>query len=126
MHNDISIQKAEAEYKKIKDTMCPAIENVMVRFNAIGFKHLIRKEKRRTPSEQIGRFKLIKYAPVIIGDPDVSVTYRQNIRADGRIVRYWGLNKAIEDKRLRVVIRQVGNGLKHFYSIMEHTSKNPA
>lgn len=106
--------------------MSPAIENSVVRFNAIGFKHLIRKAKRRTPAEQISRFKLIKYAPIIVSDPDVDVTYRQNIRTDGRIVRYWGLNKSIDNKRLRVVVRQIGNGMKHFYSIMEHASKNPA
>ena len=106
--------------------MSPAIENSMVRFNAIGFKHLIRKAKMRTHTEQISRFKLIKYAPIIVADPNASVTCRQDLRIDGRIVRYWALDKHIDGKSLRVIIRQVGKGAKHFYSIMEHRPKNPA
>ena len=106
--------------------MSPAIKNSLVRFNAIGFKHLIRKAKMRTHAEQISRFKLIKYAPIIVGNPHASVTYRQDIRVDGRIVRYWALDKSIDGKDLRVIVRQVGNGSKHFYSIMVHRPKNPA
>ena len=124
------IRAAQIEYDKIENTMSPAIENSLVRFNAIGFRHLIRKARMRSRAEQISRFNLIKYAPIIVGDPRVAVTYRQDIRIDGRIVRYWALHKKIDGKRLSVIVRQVGNGEKHFYSIMErkpkHATKNPA
>jgi len=116
---------AMKSYVKIKDTMCPILQGEMVKFNAIGFKHLIRKVKRRSRREQKFRFSLISYAPKIIADPDVQVTYRRLITVDGRLVQFWGLEKEFGRRKLRVIVRQKGDGLKHFYSIMEHASKNP-
>jgi len=106
--------------------MSPALDNAMVKFNAIGFNHLIHKPGKRTRNEQMKRFALLPYAPRIVSDPNVSVVYRRAIRADLRVIQYWGLDKIIDDNRLRMVVRQVGNGSKHFFSIMERGTKNLA
>ena len=106
--------------------MSPALDNAVVTFNAAGFKHLVRKHKKRPHGEQAERLAMLHYAPIIVADPNASVLYRKVIRHDQRIVQYWALDKIIDGKKLRVVIRQVGKGAKHFYSIMRRGTKNPA
>ncbi len=112
-------------YKRIGFIKCASLNNMVVYFNSIGFNHLIHKRPPRSREDQIYRLNLIPYATNIIEDKNLSIVYR-SLNIKGKLVHYWGLEKIFGNKSIRVVIRQVGNGRKHFYSIMEHTSKNPA
>jgi hypothetical protein len=129
MLNNIGYKKSKKwaikTYIKIPDTMCPVLNNEIIRFNAVGFRHLMRKGEERSHRVQKFRFSLISYAPRIVADIDVQVTHRIKELADGTIVKFWGLEKEYNGRKIRVVVRQKGNGVKHFYSVMEHTSKNP-
>ncbi|MCX6715856.1 MAG: hypothetical protein NT077_02430 [Candidatus Taylorbacteria bacterium] len=116
----------QKQYDDIPDTISPVLNNAVVRFNAIGLKHLLRKPRKRSHAEQAKRFALLQYAPRIIADSNASILYRKVIRYDLKITQYWALDKIIDGKRLRVVVRQVGDGNKHFFSIMERQTKNPA
>jgi len=106
--------------------MCPSLNNEMVCFNSIGFKHLIRKAEKRTFREQRFRFSLLPFAPMIIFDADVIVNYRFSNNKHGKITQFWGINKTYRNIVLRVIIRQIGCGQKHFYSIMKCSTKNPS
>ena len=111
-------------YRSIKMVICPILNNEKIKFNATGFRHLIRKNTERSHDEQIFRFSLIQHAPHIISNAK-EYRYRKTILGDGEIIQFWGLEGKCVGKKLRVVIRQKGNSLKHFYSIMEKASKNP-
>jgi hypothetical protein len=97
----------------------PRLDGAYVAFNNIGFKHLIRKAKVRSKKEQMKRFNLLRTVPDILKDPDAIVSYRSEFR-DGRMVHYWAFSKEKEGTtKIRVVVRQIGNGIKHFYSVMD-------
>lgn len=64
------------------------------------------------------RFGLLSKVPEILKDTNANVSYRSEFR-DGRVVHYWAFSKEKEDREIRVVVRQIGNGTKHFYSVMD-------
>ncbi|MBU2635157.1 hypothetical protein KJ841_01620 [Patescibacteria group bacterium] len=118
-------------YRKIGRIRCPALNNEFVHFNAEGFNHLIYKRKRseRNKNDQIMKFKLLPKAKHII---EISTTYqeydeslteidRKKFKKKVRetvIVNYWGFIAIIKNYRVKVIIRQIGNGQKHFWSVM--------
>ena len=86
-------------------------------FNNIGFKHLIRKARVRSRKEQIKRFELLKYVPEILKNPDANVLCRITTSGHHK-THYWSFREEKDGKDITVVVRQVGNGVKHFYSVM--------
>ncbi len=122
-YNNI-VSEIQSEYKKIGDVSCVILKYEKVRFNSLGFKHIIRKGiSLRKPKDVLIRLNLLKYCPLIIQSADVFVEYRL-IKKRTKSFEYWGLTKVVSGKEVTVVIRQAGNGLKHFYSVfIRRTSK---
>lgn len=113
------IKKKYLEYKKIGNIKCPAFGNEEVYFNKHGFGHLIRKEGiPRTPTQQIRRITLLQYAPIILGNAETFTSYKKD-ELNGCIGHFWTFEKVIGLVTIRVVVRQLGNGRKHFFSIMD-------
>ena len=118
-------------YDKIGSLRCPALRNDFVHFTAEGFNHLIYKGKRRErhKSVQIMKFKLVPKAKEIIA---ISTTYqeydesltqikrkrRKKIVQEPATVRYWGFVAITQGTRVKAIVRQVGNGQKHFWSVI--------
>lgn len=119
------IQESRNRYQQIGHVICPVLNQESIYFNSIGFKHLIRKKEKRNLDEQIFRLTLIPYAVPIITQRYVAVTHRM-YHVNGKEIHFWGMEKQFKNRTIRVVIRQVGNGRKHLFSIMKNTSKNPA
>lgn len=112
------IKKAKEDYKKIGYVECPALDNAPVYFNKYGWNHLMRKGKNmRDPSDQMNRIKIIPYAVIIIRNIRKLSEYRNNISFDS-FAHFWSLRMKVNKSWLRVVIRQMNNGNKHFFSIM--------
>lgn len=117
---------ARAIYKKIKKVACPILDGEEIHFNATGFGHLIRKLKIRSRNEQKRRFRLIPYAKRIILESKTIEDYRENKIKKDRIVKEWALIHTFGVLTIKLIIRQVGKGNKHFYSIMQKdTKKSP-
>jgi hypothetical protein len=120
--------KAKAFYKSMQPTWCPEL-NEYIAFNRSGFTHLTRQGNLSRPKkEQVRRFDILPYAPVIINSPDKKPEYRVDkqisvIKPFGSKkkkeleVQFWGFSKEINGIKVKVVIRQMGNGKKHFFSI---------
>lgn len=117
-------------YKKIGIVLSPALGNQFVSFNNIGFNHLIRKLSLRSRNEQKKRFLLLPKVEFIIKNPKAVVVYRREEKKilikikEARtlkesVVHYWTFVYFTGSKRIKVVIRQVNNGSKHFYSVMD-------
>ncbi len=114
------IERQHILYKKYKPVYCPHLRNGMTTFNRHGFNHLLRKGKKLRPrKETLQRFGLLPLASKIISSEKSTLEHRieQN---EKETIKYWGLTLNIERRKIRVVIRQINEGPKHFYSIMLH------
>lgn len=118
-------------YKKIKNTyfkickensnlICPQVNNSKVYFNNHGMNHLLRKNGRPREYRQICiRISLLKYCKVILCSNDTKIEIRSEIRV-GKLITYWGISKNISTNLfITVVVRKIGNGKMHFYSIFK-------
>jgi len=125
---------AKKFYKKIGIILSPALNNQYVSFNNIGFTHLIRKMSLRSRNEQKKRFLLLPKAETIIKNPKAIIVYKKEEKKiliktrkakilKESTIHYWTFVYFTDSKRIKVVIRQVNNGSKHFYSIMDKKVK---
>lgn len=124
-------------YQNIKRIRCPVLNKEFVHFTAEGFNHLIykRARKERNKNEQINKFKLLSKAKNII---EISTTYqeydesitqvrkkrRKKIVQESAIVKYWGFIAIMQGYRIKVIVRQIGRGQKHFWSVIPAWSTN--
>lgn len=130
-------EDAHRFYKSIGRIPCPAFNNENVHFTSEGFNHLIYKNSRRErdKSVQIMKFKLLSRAKLIVERLSLYQEYDEGLitikkkkkRKTHEItttVRYWGLVAIIQNHRVKVIIRQVGNGQKHFWSVIPAWTKS--
>lgn len=121
-------------YKKIGAVLSPALDNQYIFFNNTGFNHLIRKLSLRSRHEQKRRFLLLPRAEAIIKNPQAIMVYRKEKKKilikrketkalKESTIHYWTFVYFTDSKRIKVVIRQINNGNKHFYSIMDKRAK---
>lgn len=96
-----------------------------------GFRHLRRSGRRaRSRREQVRRFILLPFGIRVLRTATTVQEYRWGLaplrprRGDGAgpaaVIQWWGFVAAFVEKdlRLRVVVRKVGPGKLHFWSLM--------
>jgi hypothetical protein len=122
-------------YKNLGSIWCPTL-NDHIAFTNDGLRHLIRKSGiRRTKREQARRFSLLPYAKEIIQDDEVEIIHKENmtthlVKRHGTTIltqsraSFWTLRKNYENTIVTVIIRQIENKEKHFFSIYDSKSKN--
>lgn len=132
-----SKQDSHNFYQNIKSLRCPALNNELIHFNAEGFNHLVYKRGRgeRSRNDQITRFKLLSRAKTVL---EITTTYQEydegltdvrkkrfkKIINESTTVRYWGFVAIIRDFRVKVIVRQIGNGQKNFWSVIPAWNTN--
>ncbi len=123
-------EDAQHLYNNLTEVVCPAL-NVSVSFSSHGFNHLIYRKGRseRDPASQIMRFKLLVRAYELIGLTTTFQEYEDSLK-EFRIKRhkkkiettkqaqYWGLIAIIDDRKIKVILRKIGNGNLHFWSVI--------
>ncbi len=113
-------------YNKIQTVRCPALNHQIVHFSSEGFNHLIykRKRKERTRKVQAIKLRLLPKAHKLI---EISTTYQEyderitdtaSRKGKTILVKYWGLVAIMNGYRIKAIIRQLGNGQKHFWSVI--------
>lgn len=108
--------KAKKYYSSIGMVTCPSLDNEKVLFTDAGFNHLVRKGSiPRTIKDQMRRFHLLKHVLAVIRSKIATVSVRKN-----KQVIFWTLEERIKNKNIKVVIRQIKGGAKHFLSIMDY------
>ncbi len=131
---DYAQAKAEAGdfYKSIGNVRCPALGGESVYFTSEGFNHLVYKSGKKAPRHelvQIMRFDLLPKAQELLEQTTTFQEYeeeyrympvnrRGQYRRENMLVRAWGFIAIIRRFRLKVVVEQVGNGAKHFHSVI--------
>ena len=125
-------EQAQILYSSFNKVRCPALGNEWVHFTSEGFNHLvyIKKKKPRNKRVQIMKFELLEKAKFIIEKSTTFQEYEEDFeyikvkkygksRHENVSVRYWGLVAIVKNRfRVRVVIKEVGNGKKEFYSVI--------
>ena len=129
-------QDAENYYKKVGKTFCPAFKE-FVYFNAEGFNHLVYKGDRteRSKEIQVLKFNLLGNARKLVEMATTFQEYDEEIREvvvkkfkrkerESRVFKYWGLIAIMGTWKIKVIIRQIGNGQKHFWSVIPNWTTN--
>lgn len=113
--------KFRQKYRSIGSVKCPAFSGESVFFGRSGFYHLIRKGlKLRGSDVQLSRLELIRFAPYIltISKSYESFTVTEESNKTRRNIKFWSfIRYGLLERKITVVVRQVGDGRKEFYSI---------
>jgi hypothetical protein len=128
--------KSEDFYKSITEIYCPYFRE-KISFNARGLEHLkfTRIGKARLEKDQFMRFKLIYLAPEILKlshtVQGILETKRfERIRVKNRTdtllksVNYFEFIAVIKRNRVKVIVKQIENGQKFFWSIIPFWGMN--
>lgn len=127
--------EAKLFYSKLKEITCPGLGHEIISFTAIGMRHLIRKGALvRSTKDQIRRFYLLKYIVPILCNPHPIVVHRQEkvreiINRHGQKIiiettaDFWSFSEVRKNRLITVVVRQLQNGRKHFFSVMSGKNK---
>ena len=124
--------RAEAFYSAIDEVYCPYFRE-KISFNAKGFKHLKFKSDQvaRTREDQYIRLKLLKFAPKVLDKSHTiqgiwSTKKFENQKTSSRWesvlkdVTFYEFIAVLENVRVKVIVKQVLGGGKHFWSIIPY------
>lgn len=127
---DLVRSEAEEFYKSIGEIKCPYFQE-KIAFNAKGWEHICfqRLRQARPHQDQYIRFRLIGLAPKIIQASHTlqGISARKSFereRTHGRweavmrSSRYYEFVAVINEYRVRVIVKEVENGPKYFWSII--------
>ena len=121
-------RKAKLFYAGIGEVWCPALGDYVV-FNSVGFRHLLRKRgKSRLHGEQKRRFSLLCHASDILGDPATHFVKTEKVVVKlvswkkARVKysshgEFWVFREIRGGSKTTLLVRKLGNGKKHFFSI---------
>jgi hypothetical protein len=117
-------------YHTVGRLFCPAF-HADVFFTSEGFNHLVYKSGRieRLKESQMMKFRLLPRAVDLVKLTTTYQEYDEHLQEfevkrfkkrvrESKLVRYWGLIAIIRDFKIKVIVRQVGDGHKHFWSII--------
>jgi hypothetical protein len=102
-----------------KEITCPVFPNEKIILNAKGINHLIYKGNRsRRETERIltnirllpSAIKVLKFMAFA---QEESFYIKDNIT-----YRFWTFEAVVEERRIKVIVRQIGKGKKHFWSVI--------
>lgn len=118
-------------YNKIGRVAAPVFDNELVHFTSEGFNHLVYKDARteRSKETQVMKFRLLGNALKLVKLATTFQEYEESIKEFtvqqfkkrgrvSKVVKYLGLIAIMGTWKIKVIIRQVGNGHKHFWSVI--------
>jgi hypothetical protein len=127
---------AQTVYASTKPRISPALRE-QVFFTSEGFNHIVftgaRRERER--SSQIMRFKLLPRAIRLVSHANTFQEYEETLKEfevkarkkrqrQSKPVRYWGIIAIFEGRKIKVILRRIGNGQLHFWSVIPAWTTN--
>lgn len=133
--NKLSIRDLVAlrklEYRRLRAVRCPLLKDEEVHFNKDGFFHLTHdgRNRIRNPADQRMRLNLLPQVRKVIkeatafGSPIRTIPAQDN--KFGKDIMYYEIIYRTSPKRcIAVVLRRIGNGQLHYYSIRYYKRHN--
>jgi len=127
---------AQTLYAGTKPVRSPALDD-QVSFTSEGFNHIIFKGPRheRERSSQIMRFKLLPRALRLLAHANTFQEFEETLKEfevktrkkrerKSKPVRYWGIIAIFEGRKIKVILRRIGDGQLHFWSIVPAWTTN--
>ena len=113
------IQEAWVEYKKIGNISCPAFDNEPIYFDRHGFRHILRKgRKKRSHNEQVRRLNLVKEAVKILETCETFSEWNVSFLIKP-IACFWSFIVKRKKSKIKVLVRQFERSRKHFFSVFD-------
>ncbi len=106
-------------FKETKQISCPAFPGEIISFNAKGINHLLYKGNRS--KRDISRIETnIRLLPRAIKVLRLMPFFQEEsfYEKDKITFKYWAFEAVVEERRVKVIVRQIGNGQKHFWSVI--------
>lgn len=121
------IRKAKEEYKLIKSVSCPAFGGELVYFNKHGFNHLVRTGKGvRSIKDQYRRIYLFPRVVPILTSSKSFFEYKEMVETVSfgksykkSVAHFWTFVQIIDGKKVNVLVRQINDGNKHYFSVSD-------
>ncbi len=106
-------------FDETKEVNCPAFPKEKIIFNAKGINHLIYKgsRSRREISRIETNVRLLPSAIKILKIMPLAQEEMFYVRESTKY-QFWTFEAVIDNRRIKAIIRQVGNGKKHFWSVI--------
>ncbi len=133
MHNDhlkAAKEAARQFYTHLGSVYCPYL-NEQIGFNSEGFNHIQFKSSRRErhTKVQMLRYKLLFLAPKVLSKSNTlqefqKLTLKTPIKINktsdkvDKQIQFYGFIAILNGWKIKVIIRQIGDGKKHFWSII--------
>ncbi|MFA6273438.1 MAG: hypothetical protein WC673_03050 [Candidatus Paceibacterota bacterium] len=124
--------KAETFYKSVGEIHCPYFGE-LIAFNAKGLEHLKFKSRQRARAldDQYARFKLLRLAPEVLKKSHTLQgvwktkrfeTQKTNSRWEHimKDVIFYEFIAVMENVRLKVIVKEMSGGEKHFWSVIPY------
>ena len=113
--------KTKEWYQKIDSVYSPAL-GIKINFNAKGFNHITFRNPRnpRNNVDQINRLKILPLAVKLIEKANIYQEYEYikpevlNLKS----IEYWGIIAIIDENKIKVILRRIGGGDIHFWSVI--------
>jgi hypothetical protein len=127
-------KNTDAFYKTIDRVRCTALNNEYIHFTSEGFNHLMFKGiSERTKEMQMTKFRFVSSAlklirlTTTIQEQDEClemkvVKMNKKKQEVAQEIKYWAFVGIISNRRIKAVVRQVGTGQKHFWSVIPQWS----
>lgn len=117
-HDSDAIERYEMLYRGIKNLPCVYFEGELISFNRRGLNHILRKGRKLRPvAEQLRRIELIPYCKDILSGKYYDVECRILNKSTINEALFWGFKYKSGNKNIKLIIRQLKTGPKHFFSI---------
>ncbi|MDP2642504.1 MAG: hypothetical protein Q8P62_01530 [Candidatus Peregrinibacteria bacterium] len=129
-------ERGEMFYRLLCDVYCPYLKE-KVSFGSHGLEHLKfkKREKARLEQDQYMRFKLLHFVPEILKlshtlqgilETKKFERIRMHSRTDTVLkpVKYYEFIAVIKRNRIRVIVKQIDDGHKFFWSIIPFWGMN--
>ena len=123
-------EQAKSFYKKIDSVYCPYFKEKII-FSSEGFNHLRYRGSRKERHFEVQkmRYKLLSLAPTLLKHSGTLQEHEvQNIFIELNInkrrkkvlmkVHFFGFIAIIQQWKIKVIVRQIEKGKKHFWSVI--------
>ena len=115
-------EKAKKFFKDNPSVSCPAFPNEKIVFNSKGLNHLFYEGGVKKPSRPIKevetRVNLLPSALKVLQQMPFIQEESTSVNHKGKLCTYWAFEAVVDNSRLKIIIKQIGNGKKHFWSVI--------
>lgn len=120
-HQNIK-EHAREFFKHHRFVSCPAFPKEKIIFNSKGLSHIFYKGASKASTRDIQdstvRVNLLPHAHEVLKRMPLPQEESNLTDKEGRVCRYWAFEAVVDNRRVKVIVRQVGNGKKHFWSVI--------